>query len=101
MSDDHRIKAGGGSTIELPPLNCTGCNQCCHGPVMLHPALGDDYETYQTEQVFDGEGRVVGRKLKQAPSGRCVYLAEGCRIYDRRPALCRAFDCRVFARQFK
>jgi len=28
-------------------------------------------------------------------SGRCVYLGlNGCTIYDRRPFLCRSFDCR-------
>jgi hypothetical protein len=28
-------------------------------------------------------------------NGQCVYLGEsGCTIYDRRPLLCRSFDCR-------
>jgi len=28
-------------------------------------------------------------------NGRCVYSGEsGCTIYDRRPLLCRSFDCR-------
>jgi Fe-S-cluster containining protein len=28
-------------------------------------------------------------------AGCCVYLgANGCTIYDRRPFLCRSFDCR-------
>ncbi len=28
-------------------------------------------------------------------NGQCVYLgASGCTIYDRRPLLCRSFDCR-------
>jgi hypothetical protein len=28
-------------------------------------------------------------------NGHCVYLgASGCTIYDRRPLLCRSFDCR-------
>jgi Fe-S-cluster containining protein len=33
--------------------------------------------------------------LATTPDGACVYLGpEGCTIYDRRPLLCRSFDCR-------
>lgn len=51
--------------------------------------------TYETESV---NGRqVLAHKL----NGDCVYLGPGgCSIYDRRPILCRAFDCRDWARKF-
>ena len=30
--------------------------------------------------------------------GRCAYLIDGrCSIYDKRPKVCRAFDCRIMA----
>ena len=33
--------------------------------------------------------------LETEEDGRCVYLgAAGCTIYERRPLLCRSFDCR-------
>lgn len=33
--------------------------------------------------------------LAADPNGQCVYLgSSGCTIYDRRPLLCRSFDCR-------
>lgn len=33
--------------------------------------------------------------LATEANGQCVYLgASGCTIYDRRPILCRSFDCR-------
>jgi Fe-S-cluster containining protein len=33
--------------------------------------------------------------LATTATGQCVYLgASGCTIYDRRPLLCRSFDCR-------
>ena len=33
--------------------------------------------------------------LDTEANGACVYLGEsGCTIYERRPLLCRSFDCR-------
>ena len=84
--------------MSLPPLVCNGCTECCHGPVMLHPSLGDDYRTYESEDVMS-DSKLVGRKLKQREDGSCFYLSEsGCTIWGRHPAVCRAFDCRKFAR---
>jgi hypothetical protein len=35
--------------------------------------------------------------LARKSDGSCIYLgAEGCKIYEGRPALCRAFDCRAY-----
>jgi hypothetical protein len=35
--------------------------------------------------------------LATRSNGQCVYLgASGCTIYDRRPLLCRSFDCRKY-----
>jgi Fe-S-cluster containining protein len=35
-------------------------------------------------------------ELKRRDNGDCIYLGEaGCTIYDRRPSVCRKFDCRI------
>jgi Fe-S-cluster containining protein len=35
------------------------------------------------------------RVLKTKPNGECTHLSEdGCTIYDRRPSVCRTYDCR-------
>jgi Fe-S-cluster containining protein len=39
--------------------------------------------------------RFAVAELSQHDNGDCVYLGDGgCTIYDRRPAVCRGFDCR-------
>jgi len=35
-------------------------------------------------------------QLQHKENGDCIYLGkEGCTIYDRRPQVCRKFDCRA------
>lgn len=71
---------------------CGKCRECCKdGELGLHPEHGDDPSTYQTE--IRG-GRIM---LAKGPSGACVYLGDGCTIYERRPVECRVFDCRAYA----
>jgi hypothetical protein len=46
-----------------------------------------------TERSADGE-----LVLQRRSDGACVHLGKQCCIiYEQRPAVCRAFDCRVFA----
>lgn len=81
------------------PVPCNGCTLCCREePVQLLPEQGDDYRQYRTVA-----GRGIGGRpalfLKQE-AGACVYLNEtGCSIYEKRPFLCRDFDCRVLYQQ--
>jgi Fe-S-cluster containining protein len=44
---------------------------------------------------------VAVAELNRRDNGECVYLGEeGCTIYQRRPAVCRSFDCRsLFLKQ--
>jgi len=57
---------------------------------VLHPELRDDVESYR--HVVVGQDVAV---LEADEKGACVYLGEhGCGIYERRPVLCRSFDCR-------
>jgi Fe-S-cluster containining protein len=78
---------------------CNGCRLCCTGQlVLLFPDRGDDPAAYKTTERQTPYGPAYF--LAQRPDGACVYLgAEGCTIYARRPAVCRAFDCgKWFAR---
>lgn len=85
-----------------PPLGsppCNGCTACCKGDaIWLHPELGDDpsqYETVEYHHPLTGE---TGLILEHKQDGSCVYLDRdiGCTIYEKRPAICREFDCRGF-----
>jgi hypothetical protein len=62
---------------------------------VLHPEHGDDVDSYRHRVATD---RATGNKvflLAAEADGRCVYLGpKGCTIYNRRPVLCRSFDCR-------
>jgi hypothetical protein len=70
---------------------CDGCTACCasNQGLFLHPEQGDDVESYQ-HRVVNGVFL-----LATTTNGACVYLGRsGCTIYERRPLLCRTFDCR-------
>ena len=62
---------------------------------MLHPEEGDDVESYRHSVAgHRGDGSPVF-VLATDEKDRCVYLGpRGCTIYERRPILCRTFDCR-------
>lgn len=74
---------------------CNGCSLCCqtNDLILVKPEFGDDpgeYETIPAPKGFQHE-----RQLAKKPNGDCIYLkrGEGCQIWERRPAVCRAFDC--------
>jgi Fe-S-cluster containining protein len=72
---------------------CGTCHLCCvNSLVLLFPDAGDKVETYDTVP-FGNEYRA----LRRLPGGRCVYLdpAGRCSIWERAPAVCKAFDCRL------
>jgi len=75
---------------------CGGCTECCRSNqgLLLHPERGDDVASYEHRAIADQAGKPV-YLLATTGSGACVYLVPaGCTIYDRRPVLCRSFDCR-------
>ena len=89
--EDHAFEP---VSLEVP---CNGCTLCCQNDaVRIHPEMGDDPKLYKTEMI---EGRLC---LAHATNGNCVYLirGKGCSIHDRRPAVCRELDCRVFLLRF-
>ena len=68
--------------------------------VPLRPEYGDKVETYEHEIVQNPATGAIGPVLKvnvdAEGKGTCVYLGEkGCTIWERAPAVCKAFDCRI------
>jgi Putative zinc- or iron-chelating domain len=81
----------------LTTVPCNGCTECCRSKqlLLLHPEQGDDVQSYRFQILSD---RQTGKQLfalARDSEGACVYLGpSGCTIYERRPLLCRSFDCR-------
>jgi len=82
-----------GQTTNVP---CNGCIECCRSGqgLFLHPEQGDDVDSYRTREVTGNSEESVFL-LETTAAGACIYLGEsGCTIYERRPLICRSFDCR-------
>jgi len=76
----------------MTTVPCDGCSECCKSNqgLVLHPEHGDNLNSYERREVSPGVFVLAADE-----SGACVYLgARGCTIYERRPFLCRSFDCR-------
>ena len=82
---------------ERTNVSCGGCTECCKSNqgLVLHPEHGDDVESYES-RILAASGADGDPVFELATeNGQCVYLGpKGCTIYDRRPYLCRSFDCR-------
>jgi len=80
---------------------CGTCRACCrHEAVWLVEEEGDRPADYLVKTVDLGEQLGIVYALQQKPNGDCIYLGEaGCTIWDRAPVVCRAFDCRGWARK--
>lgn len=84
----------GFAETEVP---CNGCTECCRSRQLLplHPEQGDDVQSYRFQILKDRMSAKPVFVLAADENGRCVYLGDaGCTIYERRPFLCRSFDCR-------
>lgn len=79
----------------MTPIACGSCRACClRDVVKLHPKL-DDIDTFDWHVEQDAAGNQFA-VLDRNEDGSCVYLgAGGCTIHERKPMVCRAFDCRV------
>jgi Fe-S-cluster containining protein len=55
--------------------------------------MGDDPSLYET--VMDGD-KIRFKKHENGGESCCYLGPQGCTIYDKRPWLCRTFDCRVY-----
>jgi Fe-S-cluster containining protein len=62
--------------------------------VVLTPEDAPWLASYRYREISDGEVSV--KVLESSPDGSCAHLGpSGCEIYDRRPYVCRQFDCRM------
>ena len=78
-------------------MPCDGCTECCRSGqgLVLHPEEGDDVDTYRHRIAGHRDDGSAVHVLATNEKGWCVYLGpRGCTIYERRPILCRTFDCR-------
>ena len=83
-------------SIRPGEVPCNGCVACCRREnVLVSAGFGDDVSTFTVER----EVRPGVFALAAQANGDCTYLdAEaGCTIHDRRPMICRSFDCRIEA----
>lgn len=82
----------------MTDVECDGCTACCrHQLVVLMDEDLPNLAVYAYHEI-DMDGTPV-RMLKNRPNGDCSHLGPaGCTIYDQRPEVCRAYDCR---KQFK
>lgn len=83
---------------DLGPVPCDGCTLCCHRQaVAMVPEEGDRAADYQCKiERLPGSNKMA-IMLDQTPDRDCIYLGDGCcSIYERRPHLCRIFDCRAY-----
>jgi Fe-S-cluster containining protein len=74
------------------PVPCDGCTACCRDGMLVYIDPEDD-PMAEYETTMEPSGRA---HLKHRPNGDCLYLdrKRGCTIHDRRPLMCRAYDCR-------
>ena len=73
---------------------CHDCHQCCvEETVLLTPE--DNRNEFKYDTVYNSEFEQP--VLRQKKNGECIYLDEEkqCSIYENRPKICKAFDCRV------
>lgn len=64
--------------------------------VILDPELGDDLSIL-SQHFKLGDTPI----LDSTENGDCVYLEDGgCSVWEHRPAMCRAFDCRKHFQSF-
>lgn len=83
---------------------CNGCTSCCRNDlVFIHPECGDVASEYLTMTMRHPITKAVEQALQHDKNtGSCIYLGEtGCTIHERRPSMCREFDCRRFFLGFK
>ena len=78
------------SNVEQASTLCTSCGMCCDGSLFSFVALST--EEARTLRIQGVDVRDEGGFLKLPQ--RCGAL-EGCRctIYEKRPYVCRRFDC--------
>jgi uncharacterized protein len=86
----------------MSDVPCNGCTLCCREEaIFLHPEDGDVVESYDVQEMDHPLKPGRAFMLKKGADGNCIYLKDGgCSIYERRPIICRKFDCRKLFLRF-
>lgn len=80
---------------------CDGCTACCRGRELIPIVEEDgDHRKWRTFETRDPLTGTTINALQFRPDGACTYFDDfkGCTIYERRPTICRSFDCRRMVR---
>jgi Fe-S-cluster containining protein len=76
-------------------IDCGNCRKCCKGHQLIALVEEDNRAEYQCHEFAPGQWAV-----DRTEDGDCVYLGpQGCTIWGKHPAVCRAFDCVAFVRR--
>lgn len=92
-----------GNLGETVIVDCAECdNACCKFDDKIRVVLidGIDDMSIRHKETPVAEDAVM-RTVLVDDNNRCIYLNDekGCKIYDNRPASCRAFEnCELFGR---
>lgn len=74
LTEEERV---GLRTIQPRQVNpCDGCSVCCEAPSIGHN---------------DAKGTVL--KIGKPACKKCMFADNGCKVYDRRPDVCRDYLC--------
>lgn len=76
---------------------CNGCRACCRDNfVPIDESNGDVLADYKTRFATLSPIAESFPILDHKPNGECIYLGDtGCTIWNRRPYMCRIYDCRA------
>lgn len=85
--------------MPLTSVDCGTCTACCKKMlILLEPGL-DDPAAYDCDVMKGPRGLLYS--VKHRANGDCIYLGpHGCTIHGHQPAVCRAFDCVAFVRDW-
>lgn len=84
-------------------MNCGSCTTCCRSGLGVLLGDGDDLSLGEPVRIIDKDtgGEHLGYRIPII-DGACKYVGEaGCTVYERRPAVCRKFDCRNYTGNLK
>ena len=74
----------------MSQVSCNGCSACCRQHI-VRLSQADEANL----AIYDWREVAGVRVLKTAANGDCIHLgSNGCTIYERRPQVCRVYDCR-------
>jgi Fe-S-cluster containining protein len=82
---------------DAPVPECLSCGACCFGLIVRVDPDDEERLTLEERRELTQPDQSGVLALRAAPDGRCLALevTEGrffCRIYDRRPGVCVAFE---------